>query len=86
MVTAKLDKPLKRELMVLGHPYIVTLSPDGVKLVPKGRRKGYELDWESFVSGYAALAVALNATLARAPVPRHAVCSSNTSAKRRQRR
>lgn len=68
-MTAKLDKPLKRELIIAGHPYVLTLSTEGIKLVSKGKRKGYELDWESFVSGDAALAVALNATLAKAPAP-----------------
>jgi hypothetical protein len=66
-VTAKLDKPLKRELMISGHAYVVTLSPEGIKLALKGKRKGYELDWKSLVSGDAALAAALNATLAKRP-------------------
>jgi hypothetical protein len=35
--------------------------------VPKGRRKGYELAWSALVSGEAALATALNASLAVAP-------------------
>lgn len=33
------------------------------KLTPKGRRKGHELRWKDLVSGEAALAVALNASL-----------------------
>ena len=39
----------------------------GMKLVLKGKRKGYELDWEALVSGEAALAAALNASLAKGP-------------------
>ena len=66
-MTAKLDRPLKRELMIGGHAYVVTLGGEGIKLVLKGKRKGYELDWESLVSGEAALAAALNATLAKRP-------------------
>jgi len=66
-LTAKLDKPLTRELMISGHLYVVTLSPAGIKLVLKGKRKGYELDWQSLVNGDAALAAALNATLAKGP-------------------
>jgi hypothetical protein len=69
-MTTKLDGPLKRELSVRGEPYTLTITPDGLQLVPKGRRKGYELRWEDFVSGDAALATALNASLARAPAPR----------------
>jgi hypothetical protein len=59
----KLDRPLKRELKVKGKPYVLTISPEGLKLVPKGRRKGQELAWKDLVSGQAALAVALNASL-----------------------
>jgi hypothetical protein len=33
----------------------------------KGKRKGYELDWDSLVSGDAALAAGLNAMLAAVP-------------------
>ena len=68
-MTAKLDRRLKRELMISGHAYVVTLSPESIKLVLKGKRKGYELDWESLVSGDAALAAGLSAMLAKAPAP-----------------
>jgi hypothetical protein len=68
-LTTKLDNPLKRELSILGEPYTLTLSPQGLSLAPKGRRKGYELAWVDLVSGDAALAVALNASLARGPKP-----------------
>jgi hypothetical protein len=64
-MATKLEKPLKREIAVDGKPYIVTLTPDGLKLVPKGKRKGQELAWRALVSGDAALAVALNASLQR---------------------
>ena len=69
-MTTKLDGPLKRELVIGGSPYILTINPVKLKLVPKGKRKGYELDWEALVSGDAALATALTATLAAAPEPR----------------
>jgi hypothetical protein len=62
-MTTKLDKSLKRELKIDGKPYILTIAPEGMKLVPKGKRKGQEISWESFVNGEAALAVALNASL-----------------------
>lgn len=65
-MTEKLDKPLKRELDVDGETYVLTISPDGLKLVQKGKRKGQELAWKDLVSGEAALAVALNASLKRA--------------------
>ena len=62
----KLDKPLKREIDIEGTAYVLTIDPSGLKLVPKGRRKGHELAWKDLVSGEAALAVALNASLHRA--------------------
>ena len=60
-----LEKPLKRELAVGTDPYMLTIAPDGLKLVPKGKRIGVELRWEDLVSGQAALAVALNASIER---------------------
>lgn len=62
-MTTPLEKTLKRELHLKGQVYIVTLSPEVLKLTLKGRRNGVELRWESLVSGEAALAVALNASL-----------------------
>ena len=62
-MTTRLESPLKREITVAGEPYTLTLTPDGLKLVRKGRRKGYELSWSALVSGDEALAVALNASL-----------------------
>ncbi len=59
----KLDKELKRELSIGGKPYIVRIDSDGLKLTEKGRRKGTELLWKDLVSGDAALAVALNASV-----------------------
>jgi hypothetical protein len=59
----KLDKPLKRELLIDHKPYVLTIEPDRFKLVLKGHRKGLEFAWHDLVSGEAALAVALNASL-----------------------
>lgn len=66
-MTTKLDNALKRELSIRGEPYTLTISPDGLNLAPKGRRRGYALAWIDLVSGDAALATALNASLARGP-------------------
>jgi hypothetical protein len=66
-MTTLLQGPLKRELTVDGEAYTLTITPDGLVLVPKGRRKGYELDWMSLVSGEAALASALRASLLMSP-------------------
>jgi hypothetical protein len=66
-MTTKLDRPLKRELSIGGKPYTLTIALDAMHLIPKGHRKGYELAWVDLVSGDAALATALNASLARGP-------------------
>jgi hypothetical protein len=68
-MTTKLDSPLKREVLIDGLAYTITIDTRGVKLVPKGKRKGFELEWQALVSGDAALATALNASLANAPAP-----------------
>lgn len=60
-MTTKLNSAFKRELDVNGEKYTLTLSPDGFKLVQKGKRKGVELQWAALVNGEAALASALNA-------------------------
>jgi hypothetical protein len=62
-MATKLERPLKREIEIEGKPYTLTISPQGMKLVPKGRRKGHEIAWKDLVSGDAALATALNASL-----------------------
>jgi len=51
--------------MISGRPFVVTMSPLGLKITLKGRRKGQELTWTDFISGDAALAKALNASLGR---------------------
>ena len=59
-----LDKPLRRQVEVDGKTYTVTIDPDGLKFTEKGRRKGIELGWRELASGDAALAAALQASLA----------------------
>ncbi|MEO5677307.1 MAG: hypothetical protein ABIQ84_07150 [Usitatibacter sp.] len=66
-MTTKLINSFKRELDLNGDKYTVTLSPEGLKLVQKGKRKGIELAWQAIVGGDAALATALNASLAEGP-------------------
>jgi len=62
-MTTALAKTLKRELQIQDRSFILAISPEGLKLTLKGRRKGLELRWESLISGEAALAVALNASV-----------------------
>ncbi len=61
-MATKLEKPLKRELNLEGEPYIVVISPEGLKVTQKGRRKGLELSWKDLLGGDAALASALRAS------------------------
>jgi hypothetical protein len=62
-MTTPLDKTLKRELSLDGRAYTITLSPDSLTLTLKGRRKGLQLTWRELVTGEAALAAGLNASL-----------------------
>ena len=62
-MATKLDKLLKREIDIDGKPYMVTLSPDGVKLTEKGKRKGQGVSWKGLVNGEAATAVSLSSGL-----------------------
>ena len=62
-MTTKLEAPLKREIDIDGTPYTLTVAPNAMSLVLKGRRKGLELKWQDLVSGDAALTTALNASL-----------------------
>lgn len=50
-MATKLNKVLKREIEVDGKPYMVALSPEGVKLTEKGKRLGRELTWKELVGG-----------------------------------
>jgi hypothetical protein len=69
MMTTRLEKTLKRQLTLDGRTFIIALSPEGLKITLKGKRKGQELRWADLVSGEAALAVALNASVGRFESP-----------------
>ncbi|HEX8394073.1 MAG TPA: hypothetical protein VF665_17150 [Longimicrobium sp.] len=66
-MATKLDKPIKRELEIDGRTYTITIAPAGVKVVEKGKRKGVSVSWSAFVSGDAALAAELRASLDALP-------------------
>ena len=69
-MTTRLDGTLKRELTIRGVAYTLSLSTTGFVLALKGRRNGLEIAWADLVSGDAALATALNASLTARTVPR----------------
>ena len=58
-----LEKTLRRALKINGADYVLTISPQGLKLTLKKKRNGLELAWADLVDGEAALATALNASL-----------------------
>lgn len=68
-MATKLDRDLKRELTIAGAVYTLTISPLGLKLTEKGRRKGIELAWTAVVSGDEGLARALQASISPSPRP-----------------
>jgi hypothetical protein len=63
-MTTALDKPLRREILIEDRAYTLPIDPNGLKLVEKGRRNGTELAWRDLVNGDAALATALQASVA----------------------
>jgi hypothetical protein len=58
-----LDKPIRREVKVGKEVFTLTIDPAGLKFVPKGKRKGFEMTWASLANGDAAIAAALQASL-----------------------
>ena len=59
----RLEKPLKREIVVDDVLYTLTIGPAGLKVVEKGKRKGQELTWREIISGDAKLARDLQISL-----------------------
>jgi hypothetical protein len=70
-MTEKLEKALRREVELGGQPYIVTITPTGVRIVPKGKRSGArEMTWLELVSGEAELQLDLLRSLPHRKPPR----------------
>lgn len=62
-MAVKLEKSIKRELDLEGRAYTITIAPEGVKVVEKGKRKGREISWKSIINGDAQLADELRMSL-----------------------
>jgi hypothetical protein len=84
-MATKLTSTLKRELAIEGEPYMLAITPAGLRLTRKGRRKGHEIAWRDLVSGDAALAVALNASLAQSSSSGPQVPAADAGRKKRRR-
>jgi hypothetical protein len=80
-----LDKTLKRAITIEGKPFVLSISPQGFKLVPKGKRKGQEILWSAVANGDAALVSALNASLKFSPDAAGRASLSSGGDARRQR-
>jgi len=63
-MATKLEKTLKREIEIDGKPYMVAISPEGVKVTQKGFRRGPELTWRSIISGEAEMSQQLKSSVA----------------------
>ncbi len=76
-----LDKELKRRVTIDGADYTVAIDPQGIRLTGKGKRRPeVELRWLDLMSGDAALATALNASLTT-----HAAIARPTTEQRPER-
>lgn len=62
-MATKLDKAIKRELVQGDKTFTVTIAPEGIKVVEKGRRNGIEMSWASIISGDASLNQSLQASV-----------------------
>lgn len=62
-MATKLDKSIKRELEHGGKVYTITIAPDGVKIVEKGKRNGPHVTWSSIINGDTALNENLNVSV-----------------------
>ena len=87
-MTTVLDKQLKRQVSVDGVEYTVTLDAEGLRLTGKGKRKPeVELRWRDLLSGEAAMAVALNASLsAHLTAPARPTGSNSSASSKRVRK
>lgn len=54
-MTTKLEKPIKREVMVDGVPHTVTIDPNSIKVVEKGRRNGKVISYSDIKAGHTAI-------------------------------
>jgi hypothetical protein len=58
-----LSKALKRAININGADYVLTITPEGLTLTLKGKRKGQSWTWGQLLSGEAGLTSALAASV-----------------------
>lgn len=49
-MTTKLERPLKREILIDDKAFTLTIDAAGLKLVEKGRRNGQEVSWKQILA------------------------------------
>jgi hypothetical protein len=49
-MTTVLDRSLTREVLLEGQPFKIVLSPSGLRISEKGRRKGTEVTWDTILA------------------------------------
>ena len=52
-MATKLEKTIKRELEIEGKTYTILISPQGLKVTPKGGRLGTEISWRQILGSSA---------------------------------
>jgi hypothetical protein len=63
-MATKLTKSIKRELDLNDMTYTITIAPEGLKIVEKGKRKGQEIGWGELVRGTVTLGQRLEDSIA----------------------
>jgi hypothetical protein len=49
VVSVESELQVRVEIRIHGKPYALTVTRNGFKLVPKGKRKGIQMPWAVFV-------------------------------------
>ena len=81
-----LNKELRRQVTVDGVDYTVAVDADGFRLIGKGKRKPQvELRWRDLLSGDAAMAIALSASLNRQPATKSVIAEPINPVSKRAR-
>ena len=63
VVSVESDLEMRIDLRIHGKPYALTVTRKGFKLVPKGKRKGIQMPWATFVEDDAVLYSELQASI-----------------------
>jgi hypothetical protein len=46
-MATKLERTIRREIIIDGEPYTAAISPDGLRLTKKRFRSGVEMSWKA---------------------------------------